>query len=145
MPCELVGTIAMLLWWPEVSEITFGIYWLRIMVLLILMARFPGLPGWASSRKVWPIWILLKQETVSASGISWAICKSASRSRRITMPVPHLFKFFTGRVPFLPPNHQCQSTEGTQLDDDPSCTWQHGYYLHWGLVQPYFNCLCTAA
>ena len=34
-----------------------------------------------------PIWILLKQETVSGSGISWAICKSAHRSRQITMPV----------------------------------------------------------
>ena len=28
-----------------------------------------------------PIWILLKQETVSGSGISWAICKSAPCSR----------------------------------------------------------------
>ena len=34
---------------------------------------FPGLPGWAGTRKVKPIWILLKQETVSGSGISWAI------------------------------------------------------------------------
>jgi len=39
-------------------------------------------------KKVKPIWILLKQETVSGSGISWDICKSASRSRQITMPVP---------------------------------------------------------
>ena len=38
-----------------------------------LMALFPGLPGWASTRKVKPIWILLKQETVSGSGISWAM------------------------------------------------------------------------
>ena len=37
---------------------------------------FPGLPRWAGTRKVKPIWILLKQETVSGSGISWAICKS---------------------------------------------------------------------
>jgi len=29
----------------------------------------PGLPGWASTRKVKPIWILLKQETMSGSGI----------------------------------------------------------------------------
>ena len=36
-----------------------------------------------------PIWILLKQETVSGNGISWAICKSAPRSRQITMPAPH--------------------------------------------------------
>jgi len=37
-----------------------------------LMALFPGLPGWAGTRTVKPIWILLKQETVSGSGISWA-------------------------------------------------------------------------
>ena len=29
-----------------------------------------------------PIWILLKQETVSGSGISWAMCKSAPRPRQ---------------------------------------------------------------
>ena len=47
-----------------------------------LTALFPELPRWAGTRKVKPIWILLKQETVS--GISWAICNSASRSRQIT-------------------------------------------------------------
>ena len=52
---------------------------------------------------------------MSGSGISWAICKSASRSRQITMPVPHHSSFFTGRMPFLPPNQQRQSTEGTSL------------------------------
>ena len=35
-----------------------------------LTALFPGLPRWAGTRKVKPIWILLKQETVSGSGIS---------------------------------------------------------------------------
>jgi len=49
---------------------------------------FPGLPGWAGTRKVKLIWILLKQETVSGSGISWTICKSAPRSRQITTPAP---------------------------------------------------------
>jgi len=48
----------------------------------------------------------------SCSSISWAICKSAHRSRQITMPTPTT-QFFTGRMPFLPPNQQCQSTEGT--------------------------------
>ena len=48
------------------------------------MALCPGLPGWASTRKVKPIWILLMLETVSGSGISWAVCKSASLSRQIT-------------------------------------------------------------
>jgi len=89
-----------------------------------------------------PIWILLKQETVSGSGISWAICKSAPSSRQITMPAPHRsvfyrpdalpaaqptaskhwrqtrhhsINFFTGLMLFLTPNQQRQSTEGTTL------------------------------
>jgi len=36
-----------------------------------LTALFPGLPRWAGTRKVKPIWILMKQETVSGSGITW--------------------------------------------------------------------------
>ena len=58
------------------------------------MAFCPGLPGWAGTRKAKPIWILLKQETVSGSGISWGICKSAPRSRQITMPAPHNSFFY---------------------------------------------------
>ena len=54
------------------------------------------LPWWAGTRKVKPIWILLKHETASGSGISWAICKSASRFRQITTPAPH-HSVFTGR------------------------------------------------
>jgi len=75
-----------------------------------LTALCPGLPSWAGTRRVKPIWILLKQETVSGSGISWAICKSAPRSRQTTTPAP--LSFLTGRMPFLPPNQQRQSTEG---------------------------------
>ena len=63
-----------------------------------LASRCPGLPRWAGTTKVKPIWILLKQETVSGSGISWAICKSAPCSRQTTTPAPH---------------QQHQSTEGT--------------------------------
>jgi len=59
-----------------------------------LTALFPGLPRWAGTRKVKPIWILLKQETVSGSGISWTICKSATRSRQITTPAPHHSVFY---------------------------------------------------
>ena len=70
-----------------------------------------GLHRWAGTRKVKPIWILLKQETVSGSGISWAICKSALCSRQITMPAPQ-HSVFTGQMPFLPPNQQHESTEG---------------------------------
>jgi len=75
-----------------------------------LTALCPGLPGWAGTRKVKPIWILLKQETMRGSGISWAICKSAHRSRRITMPAYHSSVIYS-RVLFLLPNQQRQSTE----------------------------------
>jgi len=44
-----------------------------------LTALCPGLPGSAGNRKVKPIWILLKQETMYGSGISWAICNSLVR------------------------------------------------------------------
>ena len=54
-----------------------------------LTALFPGLPRWATTRKVKPIWILLKQVTVSGSGISWAICKSAPCSRQTTTAALH--------------------------------------------------------
>ena len=65
---------------------------------------FSGTTRVSRYQKVKPIWILLKQETVSGSGISWAICMSASHSIQITMPVPHHSSFFAGRMPFLPPN-----------------------------------------
>ena len=59
-----------------------------------LTALSPGPPRWAGTRKAKPIWILLKQETVSGSGISWNICKSAPRSRQITTPTPHHSVFY---------------------------------------------------
>jgi len=47
-----------------------------------------------------------------SSGISWTICKQyAPRSRQITTATPH-HSIFTGRMLFLTPNQQCQSTEG---------------------------------
>ena len=56
-----------------------------------LTALFPELP---CTRKVKPIWILLTQETVSGSGISWAVCKSAPRSRQIATPALHHSVFY---------------------------------------------------
>jgi len=43
---------------------------------------------------------LLEQETVSGSGISWAICKSARCTRQITMSAPHQSVFY--RLDALP-------------------------------------------
>jgi len=65
-----------------------------------LTALIPGQRRWAGTRKAKPVWILLKQETVSGSGISWAIYKSAPCSRQITMPAPHHSVFY--RLDVLP-------------------------------------------
>ena len=55
---------------------------------------------------------LLEQEVVSGSDICWAICKSAPHPRQ---PRQHpTTQFFTGQMPFLSPNQQRQSTEGTR-------------------------------
>jgi len=49
----------------------------------------------------------------NGNAIIWAICKSfAPFSRQITVPVPH-HSVFTGRMPFLSPSQQHQSTEGS--------------------------------
>ena len=74
-----------------------------------LTALFPGLPAWAGTIKVKPIWILLKQETVSGSGISWAVCKSASRSRQITMSVPHHSSFLQAGCPSCHPTNSIKA------------------------------------
>ena len=76
-----------------------------------LTALFPGLPGWVSTRKVKPIWILLKQDTLSGSGISWAICESASHSRQITMPVPHHSSFLQARCPSFRPTNSVKAQQ----------------------------------
>ena len=55
---------------------------------------FSGTTQVSRYQKGKPIWILLNQETVSGSGISWALCKSAPRSRQITMPAPHHSDFY---------------------------------------------------
>jgi len=59
------------------------------------------------TRKVKTTLDLLEQEIVSGSGICWAICTSAPHPRQ---PRQHpTTQFFTGRMPFLPPNQQRQS------------------------------------
>ena len=51
----------------------------------------------------------MKQETVSGSGISWAICKSASRSRQITMPAPHHSSFLQAGCPSCCPTNSVKA------------------------------------
>jgi len=98
-----------------------------------------------------PIWILLKQETVSGSGISWAICKSAPCSRQITMPAHHDSSFYRpDALPAAQPTaskHQRQklsrNVQTISLLYRPPCTsafacsfwpaglcslWPHGFF-----------------
>jgi len=71
----------------------------------------------AGTRKVKTIWILLKQEAMSGSGISkghMQVCTSL-HTRQITTPP---LSFFTGRMPILPLNQQRQSNEGNSNAPD---------------------------
>jgi len=89
-----------------------------------LTALFLGLPRWAGTRKVKPIWISLKQQTVSGSGISWAICKSASRSRQMTTPAPHHSVFY--RPDALPAAQPTVSKH-----------WRHWWYSKYTIMVNY--------
>ena len=88
-----------------------------------LMTLCPRPPRWAAgTRKVNPIWISLKQETVSGSGISWAVCKSAPRSRQITTPATHHSVFLQAGCPSCRPTNSVKAlkAESTCL---PSELW----------------------
>jgi len=76
---------------------------------ICLMALCSWQPGWAGTRKVKPICILFKQETVSGSGISWAICKSAPHSRQITTPAPHHSSFLQAGCPSCHPTNSIKA------------------------------------
>jgi len=78
----------------------------------VFSGPFPGLPGWASTRKAEPIWILLKQEWQWHQLGHMQVCTSLQTDNHAsTSPL----SFFTGRMPFLPPNQQSQSTEGNHF------------------------------
>jgi len=50
-----------------------------------LTASYPGTSEWAGTRKIKPFWILMMQQMMGDSGISWTICKSfAPCFRQIT-------------------------------------------------------------
>jgi len=71
---------------------------------------FSGTTQVSRYQKVKPIWILLKQETVSGSGISWAICKSAPCSRQITTTAPPPLCFLQAGCPSCRPTNSCLKT-----------------------------------
>ena len=81
-----------------------------------LTALFPGLPGWAGTRNIKPMWIILSEARDSEwqwhqLGHNMQVCTSLQTDNHASTPP---LSFFTGRMPFLPPNQQRQSTEGLQ-------------------------------
>ena len=73
------------------------------------MAIFPGEPGSAGTRMS-PFWILLELRLmkvfVTIGAISCAKLQSNHHQQQTNT------QRFTGRMPFLSPNQQCQSTDG---------------------------------
>ena len=103
-----------------------------------LTALFPGLPGWAGTRKVKPIWILLEQETVSGSGISRAICKSAPRSRQITTPAPHHSSFLQAGCPSCHPTNSIKALKATnEVHQLATSLTAMGTHMPCGITQCY--------
>jgi len=77
--------------------------------VLRLSGFYPGLSRWAGTRKVKPKPMdFLEQETVSGSGISWAICKSATHISQITTTAPQ-HSVFTGRIPSCRPTNSVKA------------------------------------
>ena len=116
----------------------------HIHIHMYLTALCPGLPGWAGTRKVKLIWILLKQETVSGSGISWVICKSAPHSNQITTPAPHHSVFY--RLDALPAAQPTVSKHWRQCCMEPHLKSNVNVHISvriWGLTAEIFGVWST--
>ena len=81
-----------------------------------LTALCLGLPRSAGTRKVKPVWILLKQETLSGSSISWAVCKSAPCCRQISMLAPHHSVFLQVGCPSCCPTNSVKALKAQTQD-----------------------------
>jgi len=75
VPCDRLSWISISLWAHTHTHTSF----------LRPSGLCPELHGWASTE---PVWMLLKQETMSGSGVNCAICKSALRPDK--QPCQHL-------------------------------------------------------
>jgi len=104
------------------------------------------LSGITNTRKVKPIWILLNQEIVSGSGISWAIWKSAlhpTGNHTSTPPAPHHSVFY--RPDALPTTQQTASKQWQwpRWESITISTEWHQQFLRW--QKRIHNFLSTAA
>jgi len=72
-------------------------------------ALFLGPPGWAGARREL-LDFLVQGKINSDRHTDHPAGRHSIRTNQC--PPPPSLHFFTGRIPFLPPNQQCQSTEG---------------------------------
>ena len=79
-----------------------------------LTALCTGLPGWVGTRKVKPIWILLKQETVSGSGISChvQVCTSLQTDNHAHTPP---LSFLQAGCPSCRPTNSIKALKACKL------------------------------
>ena len=99
----------------------------RRMLALRFNGHFPGEPGLAACS--------LKQRMMEVvSGDNWTRPTGAISRAKLQSYHHHqqTIQFFTGRMPFLSPNQQCQSTEGTPDE----CKRANLFSVHKGLYQP---------
>jgi len=74
----------------------------------VLWAFFQDHPGQPVPENFWTLWCKGRLTEVDILTIRLGATPSGLTSAHLTIP-PY---FFTDRMPFLPPNQQCQSTEG---------------------------------
>jgi len=75
-------------------------------------AFFPGPPGWADARRE-PLDFMVQGKINRGRRTNHPAGHHSIRTKQCPPPSsPH---FFTGRMPFLPPNQPCQSTEGNKM------------------------------
>ena len=60
---------------------------------------------------------------MSGSGISWGICKSASRSRQITMPAPHHSSFLQAGCPSCRPTNSVKALKAHHITSHSHITF----------------------
>ena len=80
-----------------------------------LTAPFPGLPGWAGTRKAKPNWILLKQETVNGSGISWAIMQVCTSFQTDNHASTSPLRFLQAGCPSCRPTNSVKALKATVI------------------------------
>ena len=75
---------------------------------------------------------------MSGSGISWAICKSAHRSRQITLPAPHYSVFFQAGCPSCRPTNSVKALKAVVWKNtvhislcNYCCCWHWKYRVRW--------------